>query len=131
MSRPDSGFTLIEVVVAFSILAVSLGAIFLAFGSGSNNLSHAERYTVATLVAESQLARAGIEFPYTLGEQRGQFADAYRWVTTIRPVGEAAGRSHASEGTQLYEVIVSVEWDETDRVRSVRLRSLRLGELPK
>ena len=50
------GFTLIEVVVAFAILALSLGAIYESFGGSLQRTAIASKRELAALRAESLLA---------------------------------------------------------------------------
>ena len=54
--RRQRGFTLIEVVVAFVILALSLGAIYESFGGSLRRTATASKRELAALRAESLLA---------------------------------------------------------------------------
>lgn len=54
--RRQSGFTLLEVVVALAILAVALGALINASGKTATNLSHLRDKTIATWIADNRLA---------------------------------------------------------------------------
>ena len=123
----DCGFTLLEVVVAFSILAVSLGVTFYAFGTGASNASLSERYTVATLHAESLLAATGIESPLVQSITEGKPSSGYRWRRTVSLVGGLDTDSVRAQDAQLYEVVLEVFWEETGKTRSVLLRTQRLG----
>jgi len=130
---------LLEVLVAFAILAVSLGAVYQAFGVGARNARAAEFYTVAALLADSRLAAAGIETPLISGATEGAFG-RYRWRQVIAPAIDPSGpASTAGAGAlrptravpvQLYEVVVTVTWGDEGGAapRSVTLRTLRLGE---
>ena len=111
------GFSLLEVLVAFAILAVSLGVLMQIFSLGLRNVAVEEGYTRAVLLAESKLAGLGIEEPLQPGETTGSFDDEYRWHVTVQPYtdegeamiggpgeeagadrgGPAAGRPFASE----------------------------------
>ena len=73
-ARPArSGFTLLEVVVAVAILALTLGAVMRVFGASLRGLAAAERHTVATLHAQSKLAEIGIEEALAAGDASGAF----------------------------------------------------------
>ncbi len=129
--RSSAGFSLLEVLVAFAILAVSLGAVYQAFGIGARNARASETYTTAVLLAESQLAAAGIETPLFPGAADGAFG-RYRWRQTVAPAGDETAPSSpgVAKAVQLYEVTVTVTWgDEAGgAARNVTLRTFRLGE---
>jgi general secretion pathway protein I len=139
LRRGRAGFTLLEVLVAFVILAVSLGAIYQAFGVGARNARAAEAYTVAALLAESQLAAAGIEEPLFPGATEGEFA-RFRWRRVVTPAGEPAQpasvagagalRATRPQSAQLYAIAVTVTWGDEGGAapRTVTLRTQRLGE---
>lgn len=138
-TRSRAGFTLLEVLVAFVILSLSLGAVYQAFGIGARNARAAEAYTVAALLAESQLAAVGIEAPLFPGTTEGEFA-RFNWRTVVTPAGEPAApasvagagalRKVRSQPAQLYDVVVTVSWGGEGRAapRMVTLRTQRLGE---
>ncbi|MEE8123112.1 MAG: prepilin-type N-terminal cleavage/methylation domain-containing protein [Alphaproteobacteria bacterium] len=119
------GFTLIEVVVAFAILALALGVLLHVFSTGLDNARVSEAYTMATLLAESKLAAVGIEEPLAEGETAGRFDDRFRWRVAVRPHGESPPDEDGS--VRAYNVIVTVFWDKRDGERSVSLSTLRLA----
>ena len=51
--RHQQGFSLIEILVAFMILAMSLTVIFRIFSSGTRNVALSEDYAQAVLVTEA------------------------------------------------------------------------------
>ena len=55
----QSGFSLLEVLVAFSILALALGVLLQSFSTGMRGVTQSGLYSRATLLAESIFARAG------------------------------------------------------------------------
>ena len=72
------GFTLLEVLVAFVILALSLGVIYQLFGQGTRAASQSARYTQATMIAQSLLAEAGVTHRLE-ASQRSGFSGDYHW----------------------------------------------------
>jgi general secretion pathway protein I len=127
------GFTLLEVLVAFAILAVALVVLFRAFGTGATNARLAEEYTVATLHAESVLAAAGIETPLQAGTAEGDLPDGYRWRAVVAPAAADRAPDPLSADPLaglLYEVAVTVTWRKDGKTRSVAVRSYRMAEAP-
>jgi general secretion pathway protein I len=127
---PARGFTLIEVVVAFIILALSLGVLLQVFSTGLRNVRVSEAYTMAALLAESKLAAVGIEEPLTAGATAGVFDDRFRWRLDVQPYepDRAEGPAEGGEGpVRAYEVVVTVSWNEANEERSVSLTTLRLA----
>ena len=122
------GFTLIEVLVAFAILALSLTALMQVFGTGLRNTVVSEAYVRATLLAESKLAAVGVEQPLEPGERNGDFGTAggedkgYRWRVVVTPF-----EADELVGIEPYRVSVTVSWGpEHQTQRSVTLNTLRL-----
>ena len=56
----QAGFSLLEMLVAFTILAFSLVVILRIFSSGIGTAVTAEEYTAAVQIAESLLAKTGL-----------------------------------------------------------------------
>ena len=57
----QQGFSLLEILIAFSILALSLGILLKIFSAGVNTAIIAENYTTAVQLSESLMAKVGIE----------------------------------------------------------------------
>ena len=58
--RRSGGYTLIEVLVAFMIMAMALTVLLRIFSGGVRNIDVSSDYARAVLIAESQLAATGI-----------------------------------------------------------------------
>ncbi|MCK9605654.1 MAG: type II secretion system GspH family protein [Methylomonas sp.] len=140
MIRRHKGFSLLEILVAFAIMAVALTIVLRIFGSGVNAAVISEEYNLAVQLAESLAARTGVETPLQVGETFGSEADKYDWLVKIAPVAEppVSGRRFPSQQDQpaqpsqkLMKVSVRVSWGEdVDRQRSVQLDSLRIWREP-
>jgi general secretion pathway protein I len=124
----DAGFTLIEVLVAFAILATALGALFAIFGSGLRRGGQIEAERNAVAVAQSILADIGREIPLIDGKAEGDGPGGVRWRVDIRPYGDA-GQGLQPEPAALvraHEVSVVVSWGP-GAGRAVSLQTLRLA----
>ncbi|MCH8924966.1 MAG: prepilin-type N-terminal cleavage/methylation domain-containing protein [Proteobacteria bacterium] len=122
--RRRGGFTLLEVLIAFTILAVALVALLRAFSSGLRGLDAAEAGAVALQHARSKIEEVGTVIPLEAGEYGGEFEDGTRWSVAIRP--HEAGEGAAAETVALvpYEIEVTAS---RERGGKVTLRSLRLA----
>ena len=84
----QTGFTLLEVMVALLIVAVSLGGAVKVIGNAANNASRMNNKTFANWVALNQIAKLRIskEWP-KFGEQKGESDMAERnWVWTQKSI---------------------------------------------
>jgi len=81
--RHQRGFSLIEILVAFMILAMSLTVIFRIFSGGLRNVALSEDYARAVLVAQSQLSVSGISAPLQPGLTSGEWGERFRWQRLV------------------------------------------------
>ena len=141
MIRQHKGFSLLEILVAFAIMAVALTIVLRIFGSGVNNAVISEEYSLAVQIAESIMARTGVESPLQVGEMSGTEADKYDWWIRVTPVAAPPPKSRPRFKSQqeisdqpvlqLMAVHVRVSWGEgKDQQRSVELNNLRLVQEP-
>lgn len=128
-SRPDprqDGFTLIEVMVAFAILATALGVLLPQVSATLGSVGRLERRERAALVAEAQLDALGTAIPLRAGEVEGETEDGYQWRAVIccEPPRDA---NPSPMPLHLYQVALSVAWTEAGRPAEILLRTERLG----
>jgi general secretion pathway protein I len=133
--RRESGFSLLEVLVAFVILALVGTALFQLFGGALNNVSVADDYTRGVLLAESRLAAASVEsLPYRDASDQGVTEDGkYSWSTRIEPYvgpGSTADQERIGQlgAVRLWRISVTVSWAGTlGNQRSLSLATVRLA----
>jgi general secretion pathway protein I len=83
--KRQRGFTLIEVVMAFSLLAVGLGiAMQIAIGAMRQTRNAAE-FTEASLYAQSLVDTLGVAERLEPGQDSGRFGERYRWELIVEP----------------------------------------------
>jgi general secretion pathway protein I len=128
------GFSLLEVLVAFIILALVGTALFELFGGALNNASAADEYSRAALFAESRLTAAAVETPLREGGDQGVSEDGkYAWAKKIEPYvapGTTAEEDRLGQlaAVRLWRISVTVSWPGTLGIqRSVSLASVRLA----
>ena len=124
-----AGFTLIEIIVAFAVLAIGLGIAMQIATGAMRNARHAEERTEAALYAQSLLDSAGIGERLEEGETQGDFGDRYRWSLSVTPFEvEAATDSPldpALAPVQLYRLELVVTWGRLPREQEARFVTLR------
>ena len=124
--RRMQGYTLIEVLVAMTILAMSLTVIFRIFSIGLVNVDVASDYARAVLVAESRLAESGFDELHT-GQTDGAVGERFYWLRTVENFALPIDTANPVSNVQALLVTVSVEWQHRGRTRRVDLRSVRLA----
>lgn len=132
MKRAPAGFSLLEVLVAFVVLALTLSVMLRIFSGGLRNAALADDYSRAVLLAESRLAELSVQ-PQE-GEARGEFGGKYRWRSTIHPWVDDAGTTGLGAQplpVRLMEIEVRIAWGEDGgRVREIDLSTLQLAPAP-
>jgi general secretion pathway protein I len=128
------GFTLLEVLIAFVIAALALGAMARSGASSLDSIRIAARYEEALARARSRLAVAVHGNALTPGDLEGDDGGGYRWRVRITPVATTAGRAAAGPRrllrvpVTLYAVTVWVWWGEGEMSRrEVRLDTQHVG----
>jgi general secretion pathway protein I len=125
------GFSLLEVLVAFAILAVSFGVLMQIFSRASITTVTTGQYSRAVSLAQSRLAAVGSAIALQPGTVAGEREDGFAWEVAIVPIELAgSGQGVAEQPSTLtpYRVTVTVVWQDGVRVRHVTLATLRLGE---
>lgn len=119
------GFTLLEVLIAFAVLALTMAAVLRIFSGGLRSIERADRYGTAALLATSVLAATGREEPFAAGDTAGDFGNGYHWHRRIEEYREEVLTTE--EKTLIpYAVTVIVSWDDATSEQGVRLSTLRL-----
>ena len=108
--RRDRGFTLIEVLVAFAILAISLTVLTRTFSTGLDAVETSERYTTATLLARSTLEQVGIAIPVATGEIARDAGNGFRVILRIAPATSVPAAPVANGLATPYVATVTVQW---------------------
>ena len=120
----DSGFTLLEVLVALAIAGLALVALFRAGGDGLVAVDTAARAEEAVERARSHLAALGADVALMPGESEGDDGGGYRWRLRVTPV--TTWQSPPTAAT-LFDVEVAVSWRGRDHDRAVALKTFRIG----
>lgn len=112
----QTGFSLLEMVVALVILSISLAMLYQAAAGATRNVRVDERYAFAVQIAESLLADNPM-VPMG-GLQLGGEVDDFRWRLHSVPVGEDTGEAPA---IRLQQLTAEVGWQDGENWREVTL----------
>lgn len=128
LAQRSRGFTLLEVLVAFMVLAVSLSILLRIYSASFNALRSAEHHQTALLLAESRLAEtlAGLRAD-SRGNDSGSLQPPYRWSSEIDDYEFANQQGGIDYRVTPRLVRVSVSWGRSPAER-VTLSTLRLVE---
>ncbi len=119
-ARSMHGFSLLELLVAFAIMAISLGVLYRATGSSVRTVGDLDLRQQASSVAESTLNRVdGV--PQKGVAQSGSVGDI-AWSLVSRPYD--TGNSDP-QAPKLQEVQVIVRWMERGEPKELVLQTLR------
>jgi general secretion pathway protein I len=134
--RGQVGFSLIEVLVAFAILAISLGVLMQIFSRASLTTSASVQYSRAAALASSRLEAVGTAISLEPGAVTGEPEDGMAWEVNIAPLeGDALTQLGIATDDGLgfvppaapYRVTATVLWKDGDKVRRLSLSTLQLG----
>jgi general secretion pathway protein I len=124
----QKGFSLLEILIAFSILALSLGILLKIFSAGVNTAVVAEDYTAAVQIAESLMAKTGVATPLQANQSSGLENEKYHWLVEISPFEfNPENIDTTTIKAVLFKVKVIVSWgDDNANDRRVELTTLKL-----
>jgi general secretion pathway protein I len=122
----DAGFSLIEVLVAITVLAVTASVFYPAYSGALRGLRQTEGHVVAAQLASSLIEEQTRLATLKPGRLQGRDGN-YRWQLAIGPAPEGLAPPLTAGGWMLYEVAVVVDWPLR---RRYTLTAFRLGKAP-
>ncbi|HQW38299.1 MAG TPA: prepilin-type N-terminal cleavage/methylation domain-containing protein [Usitatibacteraceae bacterium] len=136
LARPERGFTLLEVLAAFVVFALTMASLMQVFGGGLRDAQLADEYARAVMIAQSRLAEATATEALkeaTASGTEGPFA--WEVATTAydeRLEDPAADRNRdLNLRVRLLRIDSRVAWRAADgRDRAVNLATLALASKP-
>ena len=123
-SGAQTGYILLEFLVAFAILTMFLASILAAAAVAVRSDRQATFLTRATLLAKSKLAAAGVDFPLRPGTAVADTGNGYEWRAVVRNFS-AAG-SNQDQLTMGLWVDVTVSDPRSNGSRSLTLSSIEI-----
>jgi general secretion pathway protein I len=126
------GYTLIEVIVAFALLALALTLLLGTLSGATRQVRWSGDAGRAALHAQSLIDQVGVGAPIEPGQDRGDFEDGrYRWTMGVAPWTDPSIPPDSTQpvdpaALRLYEVTLAVEWGDGRPGQRLQLRTLRL-----
>jgi general secretion pathway protein I len=121
------GFTLIEVLVAITLLAVALVAILQLFSGGLRSIRLSDEYSRGIFHARELVEQVQVSEGFSEGVLQGRFEDGYRWKAEIKR-SPALPEEERKPQFELFEVKVSVVWDSSSGEKHLELMTTKIGE---
>lgn len=119
--KHQRGYSLIEVIVAFALMALAATLLLGSLSGAARQMRIADDQGRAALHAESLLATVGMDAPLAAGKQQGEWEKGrYRWSLQVAPYVEPRQTSSC-----LWLLDLQVRWGDTAQ-EQLRWRTLRL-----
>lgn len=126
------GFTLLEVIIAFAVLALALTLLLGTLSGSAREVRASADAGRAALHAQSLLDQVGVGEALAPGNRDGQFEDGrYRWRLRIEPYVDPTARTRDTiepGAARLMLLALDVEWGEGGPRQSLQLQTLRLSQ---
>ncbi|NHI02079.1 prepilin-type N-terminal cleavage/methylation domain-containing protein [Oceanimonas sp. MB9] len=122
--QSQRGFTLLEVLVAFAVLTVTLGVLLNIFSLAMRTTQAVQDQQKAVLLAESRLAELSAGVTLRPGVERGDFDDRFAWESRIEEFDTQTLMDNQSQLLP-YRLSVVVSWGDSRRYELATLRLVR------
>lgn len=127
--RAQRGYTLIEVIVAFALLALAMTLLLGSLSGAARQVGRAEGLTRASLHAQSLLAQVGVGEALREGRSQGEFDNGrFHWNLQIAPYADPQNSpvAEAPAELRLLQLDLSMRWGEAVD-QQLHWRTLRLA----
>jgi len=130
MSSKSQGFTLLELLLAFVVFALSFAAVLEILSGSMRNTVRARHHTEAALTAQSIMDQVGLEIPLEVGYSTSGESGDYQWQIDIFSYADTGENSHSVElgeiaGLELLQIDLLVSWGNPPREQSSQFSTLR------
>jgi general secretion pathway protein I len=125
-TNSERGFTLLEVLVAFLVLSLSMSVLMRIVSQSLNSLAVAERHQEALQLAESKLAEVLVRLDSgSRGKHQGKLNRNYRWQSEMEPYQFDNQDIGARYSITPWLIRVTVSWGRSSS-EQVSLSTIRL-----
>jgi len=120
------GFTLLEVIVAMTIVGIGVVTLLEIFSSGLRLGSRSSAATEAIIYGRQAMDEILLRRRIEEGPQQGSLNERARWKLGVEPVREPSDTLSLSSAWELKEITLDMRVTDTGRDRPVELRTYRL-----
>ena len=133
LRRRPAGFTLLEVMLAFVIFALSFATVLEIMAGSMRSVARANDDTEVALLAQTLMDQVGTEIPVEEGAYSGTSMDRYNWNmgitlydSTEEPDRAGLSTTELAElsGVELYRVDLDIDWESGRRDRSLHFMTV-------
>ncbi len=126
----SGGFTLLEVLLAFVIFALSFTTILEILAGSMRSTTRARTYSEAALLAQSLIDMVGTDIPLTASSMAGDAPGGYSWQMSISPYQPQYEEDRSLElaelsGTVLFWVDLDMNWGNGRRPQQAHFSTVR------
>jgi len=134
LRRRPAGFTLLEVMLAFVIFALSFATVLEIMAGSMRSVARANDDTEVALLAQTLMDQVGTEIPVEEGSYSGTSMDRYNWNmgitlydSTEEPDRAGLSTTELAElsGVELYRVDLDIDWESGQRDRSLHFMTIQ------
>jgi general secretion pathway protein I len=122
----SAGFTLLEVIVAMTIVGIGVVTLLEIFSLGLRLGSRSSAATEAMIYGRQAMDEILLRRKIEEGAQQGVLSDQTRWRLRVEPVREPPETLSLSSAWELKEITVDVRVTDAGRNRPVELQTYRL-----
>lgn len=122
----QGGFTLLEILVALVILALSLGILLQLLSRNLQSASQSEAYTRAVMLARMKMEELLVREAPVPADLQGELEGGYAWFARWR----AADLAGEAGGLKPFELSLVVQWGQGTAPKQFSLSTIKLFSIP-
>lgn len=129
LDRGQRGLSLLELLVAFAIMAMSIGLLYRSMGGSARSVADMAQQQQAAMVAESVLATR--DAVTAEGWNETGSSAGFKWVVASQPFHsplplpqDSANPPQPADRVPLHEIRLSVFWGDGSRPRQLDITTL-------
>jgi general secretion pathway protein I len=122
--KRETGFTLLEVVVAMAIVSIGIVAVLQIFSLGLRLAGASAARTDAVAYSREALDAFLVRKSFDGGGESGSFGRTLRWQVDVDPIRDDS--QDAPANWQVSEITVTLRYPDAERDKLVQMKTLRI-----